>query len=349
VNIVDAIKSGDISAVRAAIKTDPKAVKNARAVLAAGGGAFQAALVLLKKNGADLNAMFKGYRALHSLIQERPHGVSKPTPAALACFDWLLENGADPELPAAWPPARAIIVAAFMGEPAFVKSLLKRAKLDGFAHAALGDVKKFEKTLAKQPSLISDRDIGGLTALQCAAGSRMPRKAPDTFEIAKLLLDAGADPGVPTKSWSDDIDAMYLATGSSNRAIFELLLDHGVDPTEALTHAAWKFNEELSQIALDRGAVIDRAEAGGQPLLNNLIRWGQFKPALWLLAHGASPNIPDRRGWTSMHQAASRGNEKMLQALLEAGGEVKSKDKEGKLPREVATKDKISQMLEGGL
>lgn len=344
-NLVDAIKSRDIAAVRAAIKADPKSVKAPRAVLAAGGGAFQAALVLLKKHGADLNASFKGYRALHAIIQERPHGISKPTPEALACFDWLLANGADPELPAAWPPARAIIVAAFMGEPAFVKPLLKVAKLDGFAYAALGDLKKFEKALAKQPSLPSDRDIGGLTALQCASGSRIPGKAAATFEIAKLLLDAGADPKALTKSWSDDIDATYLATGSGNRATFELLLDHGVDPTEALTHAAWKFNEEFAQIALDRGAIPDGAVAGGQPLLNNLIRWGQFKPALWLLAHGASPNIPDQRGWTAMHQAASRGNEKMLQALLDSGGDLKIRDKQSNLSRDIATKEKISRML----
>jgi ankyrin repeat protein len=344
-DLIQAVKAGEIAAVRAAINADPKAAKSPRAIVAAGGAGFQAALALLKRSGGDLNAMYKGYRALHAVIQERPHGYTKPTPEALACFEWLLENGADPELPAAWPPARAIIVAAFMGEPAFVKPLLKRARLDGFVFAALGDLKKFEKALAKQPCPAKDRDIGGLTALQCAAGSKMPGKAADTFEIAKLLLDAGADPKALTKSWSEEVNAMYFAVRSKNVAIFELLLDRGVDPTEALTHAAWSFNEEFSQIALDRGAVPDRATAGGQPLLNNLIRWGQFKPALWLLARGASPNIPDKRGWTALHQAASRGNEKMLQALLDADGDLKRKDHEGHVPRDIATKDKISLML----
>jgi len=94
-----------------------------------GGAAFQPALALLQKNGADWNVMYKGYRALHALIQERPHGETKPTPERLACLEWLL-----------------------------------------FA---------------------------------------------DTFEIAKLLLNAGADPKALTKSWPDEVDAMYFATGAT--------------------------------------------------------------------------------------------------------------------------------------
>jgi ankyrin repeat protein len=344
-DLIQALKNRDIAGVRAAIKTDPKSALNPRAVVMAGGSAFQAALVVLKKNGADLNAGWRGYRALHNLIQERPHAGAKPTPERLKCFEWLLAKGADPELTGAWPPARAIIVAAFTGEAEFVKRLLKGgAQRNGFVYAALGDRKQFEKALAKQPSLAKDRDVGGLTALQCAAGSKMAKG--ETFEIARMLLDAGADPRAKTKSWSNEVDVVYFAVSSKNRAVFELLLDRGADPTEALTPAAWSFNEELAQFALDRSAKPDRAEAEGQPLLNNLIRWGQFKPAMWLLARGASPNIADKKGWTAMHQAASRGNEKMMRALIESGGDIKRRDRDGRVPRDIATKDKIHQLID---
>jgi ankyrin repeat protein len=83
----------------------------------------------------------------------------------------------------------------------------------------------------------------------------------------------------------------------------------------------------------------------GQPLLNNLMRWGRFQPASWLLSQGASPNVPDERGWTAMHQAASRGNEKMLKALLDAGGEAARKNKEGMRAVDIATREKIVAML----
>ncbi len=46
-----------------------------------------------------------------------------------------------------------------------------------------------------------------------------------------------------------------------------------------------------------------------------------MQAALRLLALGASPNVPDPRGWTALHQAAARGNVTLLRALLEAGGD----------------------------
>ena len=67
--LVEALRSRKIKAVREAIKADPKAARGARAVVEAGRLAFQGALELLHRNGADLNAIWRGYRALHSLLQ----------------------------------------------------------------------------------------------------------------------------------------------------------------------------------------------------------------------------------------------------------------------------------------
>jgi ankyrin repeat protein len=185
----------------------------------------------------------------------------------------MLKHGADPEQPGAWPPARAIIIATFVGEPEYIKRLKN-------AGTTLGDRKVVEKALRKQPGFAREREPQGLTALQCAAGSRLPGAA--ILDIPRLLLDAGADVRARTKSWDHDVDAVYLAAGAKNKKLFELLLERGADP--------------------------DRAVAGNQPLLNNLIRWGQIRQSLWLLDRGANPNLADDRGWTAVHQAASRGN-----------------------------------------
>lgn len=259
----------------------------------------------------------------------------------------MLAHGADPEQPGAWPPARAMIIAAFVGEPEYVKRLRKAgAKIDGFAGAALGDRKPVEKALQKQPDFARARDIGGLTALQCAAGSRLKRGA--QLGIARLLIDAGADVRARTNSWSEQVDTIYFAALSKNEAIFELLLDRGADATEALTPAVWNGREDLADLALARGADPDRAVAGGQPLLNNLIRWGQLRQTLWLLTRKASPNIPDPRGWTAVHQAASCGNQRMMRAVLDAGGDVTRRDNEGNTPRDIAEmmgRDKMAAAL----
>jgi ankyrin repeat protein len=184
-----------------------------------------------------------------------------------------------------------------------------------------------EKAMAQRPDFAKDRDSGGLTALQCAAGSRYP--GAKLLDIARLLLDAGADLGARTQSWSHEVDAAYFAASAKNKAIFELLLERGADPTEALVPALWNARPDFAELALAHGAVADRAVSNGKPLLNDLIRWGQIPSTIWLLAHGASPDIPDQDGWTAVHQAASRGNERMLRAVLDAGGDATRRDKLG--------------------
>jgi ankyrin repeat protein len=314
----------------------------AKTILHAAGKADRAALERLVAKGADLNALWRGYRPLHALIQEEPHAeAGEPTEERLACLEWLIEHGADPELCGAWPPAPALLVAAFVGSRAYVDLLLaKGAKRDLFGASALGDLAAVERALAKDPAVARARADGGLTALQCAAGSRMGRNdaksAAKLLSIAEALLDAGAEPNALTKSWSHEVDAAYFACGSRNPAMLELLLDRGADATAALPSAAWKDAEDLLDLCLEHGARIDGASHEGKPLLNQLVRWGQVKQALRLLERGASPNVPDERGWTALHQAASRGNERMLRACLERGGDRTARDKNGLAPVVVA-------------
>jgi ankyrin repeat protein len=334
--LIEAIRSGKIRAVREALSADPQAARHPKPIVEAGRRAFEAALALLFTNGADLNAAWKNYRPLHSLLQEEPYtpGAS-PTPERLACLDWLLANGADPELTGAWPPARAIVVAAFMGQPEYIERLRRAgARIDGFAAAALGDLDLLRQTLREQPSFATARDTGGLTALQCAAGSKMPG-AP-LVEAAILLLDAGADLAAKTRSYAHDVDAVYLAAHAHNAALFKLLLERGADPTEAFSHPVCAGFYEMAEMALEHGADLDRATANGKPLLNDLIRWGQIPQTLWLLSRGASTHVADDRGWTALHQAASRGNLRLLDAVLKAGGDPGRRDHSGATPLDIA-------------
>lgn len=321
--------------------------KKPAAVVEAGRLADLASLKRLHAAGADLNASWRQYRALHALIQERPHGESEanadaPPPAArLECLDWLLAHGADPEALGAWPPARALVVAAFVGEEAYVKRLLAGgAREDGFTFAATGAEKKLRAALAKDPDLARARDAGGLTVLQIAVGSRLGRRdrALDArlTTICGLLLEAGADPNALTRSWGKCVDAAYFAVGGP-LARLALLLDRGADPHRALVSAAWRKEPfEEAALCLSRGADPDRALADRRPILNELIRWGQIPQALWLLSKGASPNVPDGRGWTAVHQAASRGNARLLTAVLANGGDRARRDAAGATPLDVA-------------
>jgi ankyrin repeat protein len=251
----------------------------------------------------------------------------------------LRENGADPELTAAWPPARAIVVAAFTGVSEYVAILrTRRVERNVFVSSALGDARAVARYLKKDPSSATARDAGVLTALQCAAGSKLgardARTAAALLECASLLIAAGADVNAVTRSWSHNVTATYFAV--HHDAMYRLLLDHGADPTAALPPAVWRERYHLAELALERGADINAPVDDGKPILNQLIRWGQMKQAFWLLERGASPNVADERGWTAVHQAASRGNERIMRAVLAAGGDRSRRDGAGHTPLQAA-------------
>ena len=167
----------------------------------------------------------------------------------------------------------------------------------------------------------------------------------DTLGIARLLIGAGAEVGALTRSWAQDVNAAYFAAGRKDKAMFDLLLASGADATDAFGHAVWRGAFELAESALEHGAAIDSATADGKPLLNDVIRWGQIPQMSWLLEHKASPNTPDERGWTAVHQAASRGNARMLRAVLDGGGDPERRDREGRTPHDVTRSAKVAAML----
>src|ERR1035437_3186183 len=247
--LIKALRTLDLAQVAAAVKANPAEAQHPRAICEAANLAFLPAVQLLGKKGADLNASWHNYRPLHALIQTDPHAeMGKPGQARLACMDWLLEHGADPEQLGAWPLARVIIVAAFVGSTEYVERLRKAARVDGFVAAALGDIELVKQALQERPDFAREHDAGGLTALQCAVGSRLPEAKP--FEVAELLLDAGADPNARTRSWGESVNAGYFAARTNCAKVFELLLDRGAEPTDALSHAVWGKHFDLAEMAL---------------------------------------------------------------------------------------------------
>ncbi len=291
-------------------------------------------LVSLRREGGDVNGSWQHYRPLQAVMQPAPQQPAKADSKRVNCLKWLLEQGADPEALGGWPSARAILVAAFSGEPAYVEALRAAgARVDGFFFAAVGDLKRVERLLRDDPAFASARDTSGMTALHCCAASRMTG---DLTGIANLLLDHGADVNAKAGTWGQQLDAVVFAVGTCHSDLFTLLLERGADPSAALASALWRTCTEFAEIALRHGASVDIAKDDGKPVLNQMVRWDRVKHALWLLEKGASPNLADDRGWTALHQAAARGNEGLVKALLDAGGDTALKSKDGKMPSDIA-------------
>jgi ankyrin repeat protein len=50
-------------------------------------------------------------------------------------------------------------------------------------------------------------------------------------------------------------------------------------------------------------------------------------------------------GWTALHQAASRGNIKMVEDLIKAGADIARKDAAGAVPADIARVKAVLQWL----
>jgi len=343
-SLLTQIRSNNLAGLKTALKADPASARSPRVIVEAGRLGLQPVLAALVRAGADINAVYRGYGAIHALIQEEAPEAGSPAPKArLACLEWMLANGANAELPGAFPPARALLVAAFAGIKEYCDALVDAGCIrDGFTAAAMGDLRAIVRRIKQDPSFAKTRDVGGLTALQCCAASRVA-PANKLRDIGRLLLDHGADPNAKTKSYGCEVDAIHFAATKTN-GVFELLLNRGADPNSGLTASVWNKRYDLAVIATAHGAKPDLCFYEGKPLLNQLIRWGQIEQALWLLDRGASPNISDDRGWTAVHQAASRGNEKILRAVLASGGDIKKKTMDGETPSGVAESNSQPKM-----
>ena len=209
-----------------------------------------------------------------------------------------------------------------------------------FTAAALGDARGVSRRIVDDPELVRARDAGVLTPLQCCAGSRLGHRQPDVagslVETARVLIDAGADLGAHARSWGHDIDVAYFVVRAGQTAMLTLFLERGLDPTSAIAPAAWDGRADLIDLAMAHGARLDEARERGRPILNELVRWGQFSQARLLLARGADPNVADDRGWTALHQAVSRGNAAMIEELVRAQGDGARPDRSGQSPRDLA-------------
>lgn len=304
--------------------------------------------------GADAGRSLRGWTPLAALIQEDPHGDEPPVDEAArqACIAALLDGGASLEQRSGFPAVAPLVLAGLGGRREVAELLLARgARCDAFAQAALGRP-GLRRDLAREPALARARDEDGFTLLHFACGSRMGRDdarvARELLALVEALLDAGADPDARGVARKAPLVPSCFAIGALRFEETRLLFERGADATGALTTALWNTKGDharFGELCLAHGAQPDAARSAGRPLLNDLVRWGRFEPARWLLARGADPNQPDDHGFTALHQAASRGNRAMWEALLAAGGDAERRANDGSTPRAFALRKKLIALV----
>jgi ankyrin repeat protein len=184
----------------------------------------------------------------------------------------------------------------------------------GFLNAVKqGDGPRVAELLRQEPELITAADEYDKTALHWAAEK-------DHAEIARMLLDAGADVEAKT-NWGDTPLKWAATLGSANVA--ELLLGRGASGFTLIVAAALG---KLNDVKRMSGAAPDLAAISNA--LYGAARNGHTEVVKYLLDQGAAINTRGFFGGTGLHWAALNGHRETVQLLIERGAKVELRDEQ---------------------
>ena len=155
----------------------------------------------------------------------------------------------------------------------------------------LGDAARVREMLAHDPGLATrPDDKTGWTALHAACASRWhrldPARAGGLTEVARLLLDAGADPACRPDGEGQWSPLLCAVAGEPNPAVTRLLLEHGARPDDHVLYlAAFESHHECLRLLLPYAPDIAATTALSAP-----ISTGDVAGVRLLLDAGADPS-----------------------------------------------------------
>ena len=237
-----------------------------------------------------------------------------------------------------------------------------------------GDAGALERMLAERPGLARERStritcfdppVHGATLLHYVAANGVEgyrqRTPANAVEIARLLLEAGADPDATATMYGGECGVMSLLVSSSHPAaagvqvaLIDLLVDHGasVEPlgrghwTSPLRTALAFGFVNAARALIRRGAEVDFTAAAGLGELRSLeeaspderhaalalaAQLGQTEVVRKLLDAGEDPDRFNPEGMhahaTPLHHAALHGHAGVVRLLMERGSRLDIRDK----------------------
>ena len=210
--------------------------------------------------------------------------------------------------------------------------------------SALGLAAEAKQLIARDPSQvrlrIGDPPADPLLYLGYSPfHGESPSRDAGLLDTARILLDAGADPNTRDNRYG--VAVLHAVTGQrSVLPIARLLLDAGANPTdgESVFHAAEHFHEDALDLLLKAGAQLNYVGEWGNTAPYFLLRWWDVEQMpkvkqglVWLLEHGADPNILCAREQENcLHVAARRGQHvAIIQLLLDHGAKLDARRADG--------------------
>lgn len=282
--------------------------------------------MLLLSCGSDPNAAVTShewYRPLHRAIEHRGHAKNL---GHRAVVESLLKAGASLTERSTWMQLVPLSVAGMVGDREFIELLHQAgAEKNLFTASAIADASTVQRLLKRHSA--TKKDENNMTPLHYAALCGLVDVDEDRRKVVACLLDAGGNgdacedigpyPGIPV---------LHFAAWKNYPAA-EVLLSRGANPNNGFGNCLWGKPGPMAELFLRHGADVNGRTPDGQPLLNSRIHWNLPDISLWLLRHGADPNLTDKRGNTALHEAANRGiNPRVVEVLLAHGANPKLKN-----------------------
>ena len=313
---------------------------------AAEGGYLDIVRLLLKQPSVDANFQdYTGQTALFKAADNGHHEVVKLL---------LQQNSIDPNAPSehGFTP---LLQTIFEGHQKVVKLLLDRADVDPnkadtsynqtplWMASTAGD-KILAMFLQRKDIQINGQSRWGETALYQA----IQRKR---LSAAKMLLDAGANPNIPT---DDQKTALSWAAAEGSEESIELLLKQPEIQLDVpdkssqtpLLLAADAGHTKCVRLLLDKGANVKHTDNEGRTALSLAAKKGHKVVAKLLLKNRAEINAQDKRGNTPLALGAEGNHDAVVRFLLESGADADRADEDEETPFEKARDRHFDQIVQ---
>lgn len=220
-----------------------------------------------------------------------------------------------------------------------------------------GDVAGLRAHLNAHPSLVRQRVTfdgnyfrnPGLLEFIAENPVRRGRLPGNIVDAAKAILDAGAEPAALNETLGLVASGRVPRECNVQRALIDLLCDHGADPDDAMQPAVAHGEMQAVQALIAHGARIDLPIAAGlghiddarrllpgadtqqrQLALAFAAQFGHVEIVRLLLEAGVNINLYNPAGAhahsTPLHQAALAGHQAVVHLLVERGARLDLKD-----------------------
>ena len=201
------------------------------------------------------------------------------------------------------------------------------------------DILKDEETLISAASMGNTHCVRRLLATGMVDVNAAKWGEPVHREVAKLLIESGADLNVPDRNGRTPL---HWCIKLGNEEVSNLLVEAGAELNLADRHGVTPLHEValsgstlVAQLLIDCDADLNVTDNDLRTPLHHCSMWREAhheEVAKLLIASGAKLNVADRHGITPLNEVAHSGHSTLAQLLIKAGADLNAPDKDGRTP-----------------